>query len=293
MSGPFLRDLGGDAFLAQANKRITLMGMSGVGKTTLGKALPSARWFHYSTDYRIGTRYLDEAIIDEVKREAMRVPVLAELLRTDSIYIGHNITVDNLKPLSTFLGMLGDPAKGGLSVEEFKRRLALHHQAEVNATRDVHDFIAKARDIYGYAHFLNDASGSLCELDDERTYQQLAEDTVLVYLKAPEAMREALIARAVSHPKPLYYRPEFLDESLDRYLGEKRLDRVDAVDPADFVRWVFVRLVAHRLPRYQRIADLYGVTVDAGRLSDIKNEDDVLHLVAEALDARRPRLSEA
>lgn len=93
------------------SKRITLLGMSGVGKTTLANKLPKKSWFHYSGDYRIGTRYLDEPISDNIKRQAMEVPFLRELLRSDSIYIRSNITVDNLAPVSTFLGKVGDPAK--------------------------------------------------------------------------------------------------------------------------------------------------------------------------------------
>ncbi|MBT6139418.1 MAG: ATPase, partial [Rhodospirillaceae bacterium] len=64
--------------------------MSGVGKTTLAAKVPSEAWFHFSADYRIGTRYLAEPILDNVKREAMKVPFLADLLRSDSIYINHN-----------------------------------------------------------------------------------------------------------------------------------------------------------------------------------------------------------
>ena len=45
-------------FLKWDSKRITLLGMSGVGKTTLANKLPKQNWFHYSGDYRIGTKYL-------------------------------------------------------------------------------------------------------------------------------------------------------------------------------------------------------------------------------------------
>ncbi len=48
----------GDAFRQDAHKSITLLGMSGVGKTMLADRLPKAEWFHYSADYRIGTKYL-------------------------------------------------------------------------------------------------------------------------------------------------------------------------------------------------------------------------------------------
>ena len=85
-------------------------GMSGLGKTHLAKLLrDGGDWFHYSVDYRIGTRYMGEYIADNFKREAMRVPLLRELLLTDSVYISSNITFDNLAPLSTYLGKPGDP----------------------------------------------------------------------------------------------------------------------------------------------------------------------------------------
>ena len=49
------------------NKSVTLLGMSGVGKTHLSNRLRQHDWFHYAGDYRIGTRYLDEAILDLIK----------------------------------------------------------------------------------------------------------------------------------------------------------------------------------------------------------------------------------
>jgi hypothetical protein len=40
-------------------------------------------------DYRIGTRYMGEHIVDNFKREAMKVPFLRDLLRSDSILQHH------------------------------------------------------------------------------------------------------------------------------------------------------------------------------------------------------------
>ena len=57
-------------FRAWDNKCVTLLGMSGVGKTRLATLLRRQNWFHYSGDYRIGTRYLDEAILDNIKQQA-------------------------------------------------------------------------------------------------------------------------------------------------------------------------------------------------------------------------------
>ena len=70
-----------EAFRAWDNKCITLLGMSGVGKTYLSGLLRRHDWFHYSGDYRIGTRYLDEHILDLIKGQAMQVPFLRDLLR--------------------------------------------------------------------------------------------------------------------------------------------------------------------------------------------------------------------
>jgi GTPase SAR1 family protein len=76
-----------EKFLGWSHKAITLLGMSGVGKTTLAARLPHSKWFHYSGDYRIGTKYLSEPILDNIKRQAMQVGFLRDLLRSDSIYI--------------------------------------------------------------------------------------------------------------------------------------------------------------------------------------------------------------
>ena len=116
MSAAYLRNMSGDEFRALPNKAITLIGMSGVGKTTVANRLPKDNWFHYSGDYRIGTKYLEEPILDNIKRQAMQVPFLRELLRSDSIYICSNVTVHNLEPLSTFLGKIGNPAAGDIKI---------------------------------------------------------------------------------------------------------------------------------------------------------------------------------
>lgn len=271
-------------FKAWDNKCITLLGMSGVGKTRLAIKLRKRNWFHYSGDYRIGTRYLDEAILDHIKQQAMQVPFLRELLRSDSIFIRNNITVDNLLPVSSFLGKLGDPEKGGLGLKEFKYRQNLHRKAEIAAMRDVPEFIGKAREIYGYKHFVNDAGGSLCELDDQATIKVLADHTLILYIRATEKDEQDLIQRAEEDPKPLYYREAFLDEQLEVYLREKKISYVAQIDPDDFVRWAFPRLFQSRVPRYQAIADQHGYTVSTDELKDVRDEAGFLRLVERVLE---------
>lgn len=273
-----------DQFRNWEHKCITLLGMSGVGKTCLSVMLRAHNWFHYSGDYRIGTRYLDEPILDNIKQQAMAIPFLRDLLRSDSIYIVNNITVDNLRPVSSFLGKLGDPEQGGLPLKEFKRRQELHRQAEIAAMKDVPEFIRKAQEIYGYRHFVNDAGGSVCELDDPEALHVLAEHSLILYIKATEQDEQELIRRAVSAPKPLYYREAFLVEQLDIYMRERDLSYVAMIDPDDFVRWMFPRLFYSRIPRYQAIAAQYGYTITTTELAEVETEADFLRLVETAVE---------
>jgi hypothetical protein len=270
-------------FLYWQSKRITLLAMSGAGKTTLANKLPKAKWFHYSGDYRIGTKYLREPILDNIKRQAMSVPFLRDLLLSDSIYISNKITVDNLAPVSTFLGKVGDPAQGGLSLQEFKRRQNLHRQAEIGAMNDVPEFIHKAEDIYGYHHFINDAGGSVCELDSPEVLETLAQNTLIIYIKIPSALEQTIIERAKTDPKPLYYREAFLDDKLAEFMRLKDYASPDVMPPDEFVSWVFPELFKSRLPRYQAIADQYGYTVDANDTATVKNEADFIQLISAAL----------
>jgi shikimate kinase len=264
---------------------ITLLGMSGVGKTYLSNILRTSKWFHYSGDYRIGTRYLNEPILDNITQQAMKVPFLRDLLRSDSIYIRNNITVDHLKPVSTFIGKLGNPELGGMSLSEFKRRQRLHYEAEVAAMKDVPSFIQKAHCTYGYTKFINDAGGSVCELDDPDVLKILEENTLIIYIKASESDEEMLIERAKTTPKPLYYREEFLDQQLEIYMSERDIAYVTMIDPDDFVRWIFPQLFYARIPRYEAIADKYGYTIKTKDLYQVKTEADFMQLVEKAIEA--------
>ncbi len=276
-----------EEFLQWNAKSITLLAMSGAGKTTLANKLSREKWFHYSGDYRIGTRYLGEAILDNIKRHAMAVPFLKDLLRSDSIYIGNNISIDNLASLSSFLGKVGDNDLGGLDLAEFKRRQKLHYHAEVAAILDIDDFMEKANNIYGYKHFINDAGGSVCELDNEKVLAHLAKHSLIIYIKTSEEHNQLIINRAKNHPKPLYYREDFLDEQLTAFMREKGYHNTYHIPPDDFVNWVFPRLFASRLPRYQAIADQYGYTLDATDVANVTNEDEFMQLIATAIDQQQ------
>ena len=265
------------------HKNVTLLGMSGVGKTYLSALLRRHDWYHYSGDYRIGTRYLDESILDLIKEQAMQVPFLSQLLRNDWIYIRNNIKISYLGPVLSFVGKLGNPELGGVPLEDFQRRQAQYREAEIAAMHDVPAFIDKAQKIYGYQNFVNDVGGSLCELDDPGVIDLLVKHTLMLYIQVTDQEEERkLIARAQSDPKPLYYRPEFLIEQMQVYLGENGLGYAAEMDPDEFTRWVFPRLFHSRVPRYETIAE-QGYTVTSREVAQVRDEQDFLGLLETAI----------
>lgn len=280
-----------EAWHASSRRRVLLFGMSGLGKTHVAKALRAAGgWFHYSIDYRIGTRYLGERIADNAKREAMRVPFLRDLLLSDSIHIASNITFDNLDAISTWLGKPGDPARGGLPFAEYQRRQAEFRDAEVAALLDTGRFIDRAWDIYGYPHFLCDTGGSICEWvepDDpaDPVLAALAARTLLVWIKGTEAHAAELVRRFDKAPKPMAYHPDFLLRAWEDY-GRERGIAEDEVDPDDFIRWTYARALAHRQPRYEALARRWGVTVPAEAMAEVDNEAAFVEVVAGAIGRR-------
>lgn len=274
-----------DEFRNWENKKVTLLGMSGVGKTYLSSLLRNSQWFHFSGDYRIGTRYLDEPIMDMIKQQAMQVPFLKELLRNDWISIRNNIKVHDLGPVLSYIGKLGNPELGGVELEDFIQRQKCYREGEIAAMHDVPDFIQKAQNIYGYQHFVNDVGGSLCELDEPSVMDTLIKHTMILYIKVTNKEEEnTLIERAKSAPKPLYYRPEFLQEQLAIYLAENKLEYAAQMVPDDFTRWIFPRLFHSRIPRYEAIAKPHGYTVTSEEVAQVRDQNDFLQLLETAIE---------
>ncbi|MCA3447831.1 MAG: ATPase [Rhodobacter sp.] len=275
---------------AADHKRVLLFGMSGLGKTHLANLLREQdHWFHYSIDYRIGTRYMGEFIADNFKREAMKVPLLRELLMTDSVYIASNITFNNLAPLSTYLGKPGDPARGGVPFEEYLRRQAQHREAEISALLDTPRFAQRALDLYGYRNFVCDSGGSICEVVDpdnsaDPVITTLAATMLLVWIKGSDAHRAELIRRFDRAPKPIYYQPDFLRLVWAEYLGRENLTE-DRVDPDAFLRFAYARLLDHRQPRYAAMARR-GITVTADEVGQVRDAAAFTALVSRALERR-------
>ncbi|MCV2870526.1 ATPase [Defluviimonas sp. WL0002] len=281
-----------EEWLGAEQKRVLLFGMSGLGKTHVSNMLrASGDWFHYSIDYRIGTRYMGEHIADNFKREAMKVPLLRDLLMTDSVHITSNITFNNLSPLSTYLGKPGDAARGGLPFAEYQRRQDQHRTAEIAALHDTGHFANRAHDLYGYANFVCDSGGSICEVVDpedasDPVLTDLSQTVLMIWIRGDESHRAELIRRFDRDPKPIYYQPEFLLNAWADYLNQED-QPADRVDPDGFLRFAYARLLDHRQPRYDAMARNWGLTVPAESVASLRTAADFASLVADALEKTR------
>ena len=272
---------------AAPRKSVLFYGMSGLGKTFMSNILrDSGSWFHYSIDYRIGTRYMGEFITDNAKAEAMKVPFLRDLLMSDSIYIGSNITFDNLSPVATYLGKPGNPDKGGLPLTEYRRRQKQFEEAEISALYDTAYFARRAEALYGYPNFICDTGGSICEWvdpddDQDPLLKALSDTCLMIWLKGNEAHTQELIRRFDRAPKPMAYQPEFLTSMWEQYLTEQKCSEAD-VDPDAFIRFTYGKALAHRQPRYEAMAR-WGITLTVDQISALRTSEDFEDLVASCL----------
>jgi len=274
-----------------SNKRISLFGMSGVGKTFIANILrESKEWFHYSVDYRIGTRYLGEEIVDNFKKEAMKIPFLREHLLNDSIYLSSNITFNNLSPLSGFLGKPGKTSSGGIDFNEYVLRQRKHYNAEINATNDTALFSQKSVEIYGYKHFISDTSGSLCEIVNpedprDKVLKALQKNTLPVWVKGSQNQTDQLLERFKKSPKPMFYNESFLKEKWAEYLMVYN-ENPDEVEPDNFMSYGFNALILRRLPIYEKIATNWGVALQATDITELTTPDELIEIIAEAVDKK-------
>ena len=271
------------------NKRVSLLGMSGLGKTKLSNMLQSTfSWFHYSVDYRIGTRYLDEHIVDNFKQEAMKNVFLRDLLLSDSIYISSNLNFNNLSPLSTYLGKPGSEDLGGIDFNLYKKRQKQHREAEILSVMDTNKFIEKSNNIYAYQNFVCDTSGSICEVvnpedPNDPLLNHLSKNTLIILIKGDKKHKDQLIKRFKANPKPIYYNEKFLTEKWSNFKNMNNVDNKN-VDPDKFILYCFEDLLDHRIPIYDSIAKNWGITINADDISKVKNEKDFINLVSNYLN---------
>jgi hypothetical protein len=218
------------------------------------------------------------------------VPFLRDLLMTDSIYIASNITFSNLTPVAAYLGKPGNPSAGGLPMDEYVIRQDQFRRAEIAALMDTAHFIDRSRTIYGYPHFVCDTGGSICEWvnpDDphDPLMTELAAHTLMIWIKGSDSHTAELIRRFDRAPKPMAYQPAFLARVWSDYLTLHGVTE-DQVDPDAFIRWTYAQALAHRQPRYEAMANRWGLTIPAEALAEVRSEAGFIEVVAEALRMR-------
>ncbi len=240
-------------------KIITLIGMSGVGKTHTSLMLAKAGWFHYSCDYEIGTDYLR----DEVEK------TLGE---------PNTMTPADISQLSRYVGKLG---VGKLSFEEFKRRQAQYYNAECASVSGLKAIIKDAN-ANGFDYVVNDTTGSFCELDDEAIYDHVGENSLVVYIKANAQEEDAILERAQSYPKPMFFPPSKLEAWVEDHRMQLGVSTPSEFDADNFARWIFPKLFKTRLPKYQALADKYGVTIESDALRDVVSAEALQSVIASA-----------
>ncbi|MEM8833186.1 MAG: ATPase [Pseudomonadota bacterium] len=265
---------------------ITLMGMSGVGKTHLSLQLAEWGWYHYSCDPEIGCNIMQDEIIESVKRDVMAHHQLRAYVESGVLRIKNNITPENISTLAAYLGKIGNPTQGrlgkqshgGMPLKEFKRRQQAYYEAECKSLLNIKERIKKAEE-EGYSKFVNDSTGSLCEINEQEVLDYIGQNTEIIYIKASTEEEEEVVRRSIEYPKPLFYPADKLDEWLEEYKRKENVSSTDDIEPDDFSRWVFPRLFEERLPKYQEIADKYGRTISSREIKDINSEEDFLALL--------------
>ena len=107
----------------------------------------------------------------------------------------------------------------------------------------------------------------------------LAEHSQIVYIETDAADQQQLVERAQADPKPMYYRPSFLQAQLQQYLELKQIEYSAQIEPDDFLRWIFPQLYQERLPRYAAIAQQYGRSLPASSIAAVTCAQDFYDLL--------------
>lgn len=227
---------------------ITLMGMSGVGKSYFSMKLAEWGWHSYSCDVEIGK---------------------------DLLGVENELQPDDIRILMEYLGLLGDPSKGGILMKEFIKRQKFYKISEMLTLLRLYQRIDKCEEDF----FVNDSTGSLCEITDEDVIDYVGDVTKIVYIKASGEEEAELLQRAQDYPKPIYYPPEHFERWVGQYLAAQGLSDVSEMDPQGFARWVFPVLLESRKPKYQAIADKHGITITSAELKACETEAQFKELI--------------
>lgn len=239
---------------------ITLIGTSGIGKTTLAERLSQAGCYHYSGDYRIATHYLAETIRDWLE-SLIQSPTLQALLTDDAIRLTPHTRIDNLRALSAFIGKLG---KTGLDLATFTQRQQQFAAAERAAMFDFATFRTRAQRRLGATRFINDAGGSLCEYQhDHELMTFILNETLPVYIRADAELSQELLTRGMRYPKPICYDPDFLSRMIESFASTSNTSNPDHFDSDAFIRHLLPAMMQHRDERAMALIQQGGIVLSA------------------------------
>jgi hypothetical protein len=210
---------------------ISLVGMSGVGKTYFSLSQHPREYFYYSVDYAIAKNYLKDKFFDDYK-----------------------VRVDDLSPVSNFLGKFGSQKLGGLNRQEFLRRQKLYADAEIKATLRLQKITNKVFDL-GYKYIINDLTGSICEIINLEI-EDFLKQTTIKYFSASNEHINTLLERAKVSPKPLLFNEKFFTETIEKYKKDKNIVDDESIIPDDFCIYSFPLLLKYRIPKYEYISKL-------------------------------------
>ncbi len=237
------------------NKIISLVGMSGVGKTSFAGKLHPNSHFHYCVDYAIQEFYLKDSLENTGKS-----------------------AINNLSAMANFLGKIGDEKSGGMDYKTFCTRQDLYMNAEKNATLHLENIAENLLEKYDF--IINDLTGSICEIvnfDDpnDRILQFLSRNTTILHIKTSDIYIFELVKIAMQNPKPLLYNRSFLDENIKYYQELQGFSEIDGVNPDDFFRFIFPRLIRNRAQKYDKFAAL-GKSISLENFRNIANIHEII-----------------
>lgn len=234
---------------------ISLVGMSGVGKTTFAMSQNPNEYFHYSVDYIIGQYLLKDEILNDISIKIAN-DLIVELINKNSINLNANIKVKDLSLVSNFLGKFGSKKLGGLDKIAFLRRQNLYAEAEKIATLHLQNI---ADDIFklGYKYIINDLTGSVCEIIDfdnsNDEIMKFLKQTTIQYFPATKEYIQILIKRSQESPKPLLYNVNFFEKNVNNFIKEFNIKYENEINPDEFCRYVFPKLIDNRVAKYEYI----------------------------------------
>ncbi|MGV6804102.1 MAG: hypothetical protein ACWA49_07845 [Ruegeria sp.] len=240
---------------------ILLIGMSGIGKTLLSSFLnQSGAWRYVSIDAQIQRQYLRKQILDAFNAEVSKGAMLSRLQELGILNLDDELCKDTLAPLTSYLGMPGDPDRGGIEFNEYVKRQNFHRQAELTA---VEGLLSLESD----QPVLADSSGSFCELfaAGDPTFSALKERFLIVSLRESDELVQNLIVRYVENPKPIYYPPDLLSEYWSEY-SEMAGDRDSDIDPTMFALWSYQKLISVRRDKFAALARHSDISISAADL---------------------------